>query len=97
MAMSSTYTANRFFGGSMFFPLQLHFLGDKVSLVKPGLFTTWERTIPLSKVASVTAKLGPVTGTVIVESSGGSEDIVASGFNRGDIERFRMELESALA
>jgi hypothetical protein len=32
-----------------------------------------------------------------VESSGGSEDIVARGFNNGDAERFRVEVESALA
>jgi len=66
--MSSTYTANRFFGGSMFFPLLLHFLGEKVSFVKPGLFTTWERTIPLSKVPSL------VERGLIIEIGSGPQD-----------------------
>ncbi len=95
--MASVYTANRFLGGSWFFPAQLHFLGDKVCLVKRSWFRTWERTIPLSKIASVTVQTGVALSTVTVESSGGSEDIVASGFNNGDIERFRIEVESALA
>jgi hypothetical protein len=95
--MANVYVANRLLGGSWFFPLELHFLGDKVSLVKPGLFRSWERTIPLSKIASVTVARGVAVSTLTLESSGGSEDIVAKGFNNGDAERFRVEVESALA
>lgn len=81
----------------MFFPLHLYFLDDRVTLVKPGLFSQWERTIPLSKIACVSSKLNILTGTVRVESSGGVEDIVASGFNRADCEQFRTEVENAIA
>ena len=95
--MASVYTANRMLGGRFFYPLELHFLGDKISLIKPGLFRTWERTIPLSKVASVTVEMGVAVGTIRVESSGGHDDIVAPGFNNGDVESFRVEVESALA
>ncbi len=95
--MASVYKANRLLGGSFFYPMELHFLGDKVSLVKPGLFRSWERTIPLSKIACVTVETGLAISTVTVESSGGTEDIVAAGFNNADVERFRVEVESALA
>ena len=95
--MASQYMANRLLGGSLFFPLRLYFLDDRVTLVKPGIFHRKERTIPLSKVASVSSDLGVVTGTVTVESLGGGEDIVASGFNRGDCERFRVEVENAIS
>lgn len=95
--MASQYTANRFLGGSLFFPLRLYFLDDRVTIVKPGVFTREERTIAISRVASVSSKIGPVTGTVIVESVGGGEDIIAEGFNRGDIEQFRVLVENAIA
>ncbi len=94
--MDSVYIANRLLGGNFLYPQELHFLGDKVVLVQRGLFKTSERTIPLSKIASVTVMLGVATGSVRVESSGGTEDIVATGFNKADIERFRTEVESAI-
>jgi hypothetical protein len=95
--MASQYTANRLLGGSLFFPLQLNFQGDRVTLIKPGIITRRERTIPLSMIASVSCNLGLITGTVIVESVGGGEDIIAPGFNREDIQRFCTEVEDAIS
>lgn len=94
--MASQYTANRYIGGSLFFPLQLRLFDNKISLLKPGIFRTRERIMPLSHIACVTKKLGVFTGTVRVESSGGSEDIVAPGFNKRDIEQFCNEVEEAI-
>ncbi len=94
--MESVYTASRIFGGRVLYPQELHFLGDKVVLVQRGLFKTSERTIPLSKIASVSVTLGIATGSVRVESSGGTEDIVATGFKKSDIQRFRVQVESAI-
>jgi hypothetical protein len=94
--MASQYIANRYLGGSLFFPLQLRLYDNKISLLKPGIFHTRERTMPLTHIACVTRELGLFTGTVRVESSGGSEDIVAPGFNKRDIERFCNEVEEAI-
>jgi hypothetical protein len=95
--MASRYTANRFLGGSLFFPLRLYCFEDRVMLERKKIFSSWERTIPLSRVASVSAQHGLVVGTVVVESLGGGEDIVASGFNKADIEQFRRQVEDAIS
>jgi len=95
--MGSDFVANRFLGGSLFFPLRLSTRNHRVTLSKPGIFRQWERTIPFSQITCVSATTGLVTGTVCVESAGGAEDIIAAGFNRADIERFRIEVENAIS
>jgi zinc-ribbon domain len=95
--MPTRYVASRLTAGNFLFPLALYFEGDRVTARKPSWFSFSDRTIPLSKIACVTLASGMFFASVRVESSGGTEDIVAHGFRKKDLLRFRQEVESALA
>ena len=95
--MTSRYVASRLSSGNFLFPLNLYFESDRVTARKPSWFSFNDRTIPLSKIACVTLASGLFFAAVRVESSGGTEDIVARGFRKRDLLKFRQEVETALA
>jgi hypothetical protein len=95
--MASRYSASRLTPGNLLFPLALYFEDDRVTARKPSWFSFSDRTIPMSKIACVTLASGMFFASVRVESSGGTEDIVAHGFRKRDLLKFRQEVETALA
>jgi uncharacterized membrane protein YdbT with pleckstrin-like domain len=86
------WVASRSLGGHMFFPYRLAITENEVVLSRRGMFRYFERGIPLHRIASVTASVGLVVGTIVIESVGGGDDIVAKGFTRQSIEAIRAEL-----
>ena len=78
------------------FPKILTLLDDRVIVRKERLFGSAERAIPLGKVASITANGGVFLGNIRIESSGGSDDIVATGFRINDVKTFRDALQAKL-
>ena len=89
--------ASRLTSGNHLFPLKLILHDDRVIVSKRRLFGSVERTIPLAKVASVTASKGLFFAGVRIESSGGSDDIVAKGFISQDVVMFREALQARLS
>ncbi len=86
------FVASRVFGGRFFFPYHLRISETEVVLWRRSMFRYFERAIPLHKISSVTANVGLFVGTIVIESVGGGEDIVARGFTRSSIELIRSVL-----
>jgi len=88
---------SRLSSGNHFFPIKLSLYPDRVVIRKDRLFGSEERAIPIGKIASVTANKAFWFSGIRIESSGGSEDIIATGFSAADVSVFRDSLQSKLS
>jgi hypothetical protein len=88
---------SRMSNGNFLFPSKLELYPDRVVIRKNRLFGSEERAIPIGKIASVTANKAFWFSGIRIESSGGSEDIVANGFSAEDVRVFRDSLQSKLS
>src|SRR3954471_24088062 len=89
------FVAHRLSPGNLLFPVRLRVTADKVVVKKAGLFHDWEQSIPLSQVASISVRTGFNFSDVIIESTGGTENIVATGFARVQGASIRDTIELA--
>ncbi len=92
-----TITASRWSRGNLLFPTQLELLFDRVVISKRRLFGKTERFIPIQAVASVSLHTGVFFAGVVIESFGGSEDIVGLGFHTRDLTFFCDAFQSRLS
>jgi hypothetical protein len=88
---------SRMSSGNLLFPCKLALYPDRVVIRKDRFFGSAERAIPITKIASVTANKAFWFSGIRIESSGGSEDIVADGFSAEDVRVFRDSLQSKLS
>jgi Bacterial PH domain len=89
--------ASRLTGGNLLFPVLLALHPDRVVVTQRRFFGASDRAIPFGKIASVTVRRRLFFAGIRIESSGGSDDIVADGFLINDVNEFRDALQAELS
>lgn len=87
--MSETFKASRWTSGNRLFRTVIEVTEEAVIRRKRSFFSASEKTIHLSRVASVGIETGIWFADVRIESSGGGEDIVSHGHWKGDARKMR--------
>lgn len=87
------FVASRWTAGNFFFPTRLEITHDRVSRVKPGLLSSVEESISMSKVASVNIRTGLIWSDLRIDSSGGTSPILSSGHFKDDARAIRDLIE----
>ena len=90
---ADTFSASRWTQGNFFFPTKIVVSPQRVSRVKSRLFGSNEESIPMSKVASVHIRPGPIWAEIVIESSGGTDPITSHGHRKADAQRIRDLIE----
>lgn len=88
------FRASRWTKGNRLFPTLVEIRGDTLAMRKRNGWTVDEKTMHLSRVASVDIEKGLLFADLRIESSGGGDDIVSHGHWKRDAESVqRMILE----
>lgn len=87
------FTASRWTGGNLLFPVRIEITPERVTRVKPHLIGSDEESMPISKVASVHIHTGLIWSDVKIESSGGTDPIMSHGHRKEDARRMRDLIE----
>jgi hypothetical protein len=90
---AETFSASRWTQGNFFFPTKIVVSPQRVSRVKSRLFGSNEESIPMSKVASVHIRTGPIWAEIMIESSSGTDPITSHGHRKADAQRIRDLIE----
>jgi hypothetical protein len=90
---ADTFSASRWTQGNFFFPTKIVVSPQRVSRVKSRLFGSNEESIPMSKVASVHIRTGPIWAEIMIESSSGTDPITSHGHRKADAQRIRDLIE----
>ena len=90
---ADTFSASRWTQGNFFFPTKIVVSPQRVSRVKSRLFGSNEESIPMSKVASVHIRTGPIWAEIVIESSSGTDPITSHGHRKADVQRIRDLIE----
>jgi hypothetical protein len=90
---ADTFSASRWTQGNFFFPTKIVVSPQRVSRVKSRLFGSNEESIPMSKVASVHIRTGPIWAEIVIESSSGTDPITSHGHRKADAQRIRDLIE----
>jgi hypothetical protein len=90
---AETFSASRWTQGNFFFPTKIVVSPQRVSRVKSRLFGSNEESIPMSKVASVHIRTGPIWSEIAIESSAGTDPITSHGHRKADAQRIRDLIE----
>lgn len=93
----SYFKASRWTKGNHFFPARLVVGPSGVTRTKPSLFGSDEIFIPMVKIASVHLRSGPVFTNILMESTGGTDPLVCSGFFKHDALEIQALIEKAQA
>lgn len=88
------FIASRWTKGNLVFPVRIEVSPERVARVKPGLFSTHEESISMSKVASVNIDTGLFWSDIRIDSAGGADPIVSHGHTKQDARRIRELIES---
>lgn len=86
------YTATRLSSGNRLFPTKISLLDNSVVISRPSLFSTKERTIPYSRISSVSYDT-PLVGfsSITIETNGESSETI-SGFFKSEV----LEMKDAI-
>jgi hypothetical protein len=87
------FAASRWTAGNFFFPVRIEVTPESVLRVKPGLFSSNEESIAISKVASVNIQTGMVWSEIRIDSTGGSNPILSHGHSKDDAVAIRELIE----
>jgi hypothetical protein len=87
------FTASRWTGGNLFFPVRIEITPQHVSRIKPRLFGSDEESIAMAKVASVNIRTGLIWSTIRIDSSGGTNPITSHGHRKKDARMIRELIE----
>jgi hypothetical protein len=90
------YEPSRWTKGNLLFPSKLRVHREEVTLVSEGFFHRDERSIPISKIASVSIYKGLFFTDVLLESSGGQEDIFVNGFRNIVAQDLRNRVQALM-
>jgi hypothetical protein len=85
--MQTAFRASRWTRGNFLFPTLVEVRGDTLVFRKRNWWKVDEKTMHLSRVASVDIQKGLCFADLRIESSGGGDDIVSHGHWKGDAER----------
>lgn len=83
------YTATRLSSGNKLFPSKITLMDNSIVIKRPSLFSSKERTIPFSRVSSVSYE-SPFIGfsSIIIETNGESSEVV-HGFYKSEVLEIR--------
>jgi len=84
--METRFKASRWTRGNFLFPTRVEVRGDTLVLRKRNWWKVDEKTMHLSRVASVDIQKGFWFADLRIESSGGGDDIVSHGHWKRDAE-----------
>ncbi|HEV8112744.1 MAG TPA: PH domain-containing protein [Planctomycetota bacterium] len=84
--METKFKASRWTRGNFLFPTLVEVRGDTLVLRKRNWWKVDEKTMHLSRVASVDIQKGLLFADLRIESSGGGDDIVSHGHWKRDAE-----------
>ena len=87
------FTASRLTLGNRIFPVRIEVNQNRVTRIKPRLFSSNEESIAISKVASVNIQTGLIWSDIRIDSAGGSNPIVSHGHRKGDARAIRDLIE----
>jgi len=87
------FTASRLTAGNLLFPVRIEVNQDRVTRIKPRLFSSNEESIAISKVASINIQTGLIWSDIRIDSAGGSNPIVSHGHRKGDARTIRDLIE----
>ncbi len=90
---AETFTASRWTQGNFFFPTRIVVSPQRIIRTKSRLFGSNEESMPISKVASVHIKTGPIWSEIVIESTGGTDPITSHGHRKADAQRIRDLIE----
>jgi len=84
-----TFKTSRLSSGNKLFPTEITILERNVVIHNPGLFNTDEKTIPFSKIASVSINK-PLIGfsTIVIETTG-EDSISITGFTKDQVIKMK--------
>jgi hypothetical protein len=88
------FRASRLTRTNHFFPARIEISPERVTLVKPGFFSSNEESISIPNVASVNIASGAVWSDIRIDSSGGTNPIRSHGHSQGDARRMRELIET---
>ncbi|HAN05362.1 MAG TPA: hypothetical protein DCW72_05555 [Elusimicrobia bacterium] len=89
----NVFAASRWTTGNFLFPTRIEITHDRVTRVKPGLLTSEEESISMSKVASVNIRTGLLWADLRIDSSGGTNPILSHGHHKADARAIRDLIE----
>ena len=87
------FTASRWTSGNLLFPVRIEVNQNRVTRIKPRLFSSNEESIAIAKVASVNIKTGLMWSDIRIDSAGGSNPIVSHGHRKDDARAIRDLIE----
>jgi hypothetical protein len=87
------FTASRLTSGNLLFPVRIEVNQNRVTRIKPRLFSSNEESIPIPKVASVNIQTGIMWSDIRIDSVGGSNPIVSHGHRKDDARAIRDLIE----
>ena len=87
------FTASRWTAGNLFFPVRIEVNANRVTRIKPQLFSSNEESIAIPKVASVNIQTGVLWSDIRIDSEGGSNPIVSHGHRKSDAQAIRALIE----
>src|SRR5260370_32272298 len=87
------FVASRWTSGNALFPVRIEVSPERVTRVKPGLFSSNEESISISKVASVNIETGLIWSDIRIDSAGGANPILSHGHTKADARRIREMIE----
>ena len=96
--MQTAFRASRWTRGNFLFPTLVEVRGDTLVFRKRDWWKVDEKTMHLSRVASVDIRKGLCFADLRIESSGGGDDIVSHGHWKRDaesVQRLIQEWQSA--
>ena len=88
-----SFTASRWTRGNLLFPTQILITPQRVTRIKPRLFSSNEESIGIHQVASVHIRTGIFWSDVLIESTGGTDPISSHGHRKADAQRMRDLIE----
>ena len=87
------FIATRFSNGNFFFPTEIRIDDNTITIVKPGLISGMEKTMPLNKISSAKV-FSPIFGFSKIEISAyGLDRFIVEGLLRRDAEEIKRLLD----
>lgn len=87
------YTASRLTRDNLLFPTQVAILPARIIRYKARVIGHNEESISIAQIASVKIKTGLLWSDVIIESTGGQNQIICHGHTNEDAKLMRREIE----
>lgn len=90
------FTANRLSNGNRIFPVEVHVDEYSITIKKPGLITSTQKTMTYKMISSVELSTSILGFTKIKFMTIGLDSMLVEGFERSDAEEIKRLVEIKL-